>query len=93
MLKIDYVGHLAVTMFTGALVLVPGMLAMLALPRSAFAAVNTVVLVAAFALMFAMQRRRVAALKLNSFWLWAWAVLVGAAAAASIYMHMHGLFR
>jgi predicted DCC family thiol-disulfide oxidoreductase YuxK len=91
MLKIDYLGHLAVTMFTGALLLVPAILLMRVLPGAAYATINAVALVGGFGLMFAMQRKRVAALKLSRAWLWAWVLLVAAATAAAIVSHFRGL--
>jgi predicted DCC family thiol-disulfide oxidoreductase YuxK len=87
MLRIDYLAHLAVTMYTGALVLVPAALLTLVLPRGAAIAVDTLSVLASFALMFAMQRRRVAAIGLRSAWLWAWAIVVAAATIGSILSH------
>lgn len=87
MTKIDYVAHLAVTMFAGALVLVPAMLLTLVLPRPAAMAVDGAAVLAGFALMFAMQRRRVGAIGLNRVWLWAWAVVLVGALAGSVVSH------
>jgi hypothetical protein len=92
MLRLDYAAHLVVTMFVGALVLLPAALLRFVLPGDVAAVVNGVSLVAAFALMFAMQRRRVAALKLNSIWLWAWAILVAATIGAEVFSHYRGTF-
>jgi predicted DCC family thiol-disulfide oxidoreductase YuxK len=87
MLRVDYAAHLAVTLFAGALVLVPAMLLTLVLPWGAAAAVDALAVLAAFALMFAMQRRRVAALGLGRGWLWAWAIVLVAAVVGSIVSH------
>src|SRR5262249_20119814 len=84
---VDYVGHLAVTMFTGALVLVPATLLTLVLPREVAAAIDIVSVLAAFAVMYRMQVRRVAALQLRPSWVWAWAVVVIVTTAASILSH------
>ena len=87
MQRIDYVAHLVVTMFIGALVLVPGAIVTLLLPRPASAAIDALLVLAACALMFGMQRRRVAAIGLGSVWLWAWAVVVVLITAGSIVSH------
>jgi hypothetical protein len=73
MQAIDYVGHLSVTMFAGALVLLPAACLTLVLPLGVAMVVDGLALLIAFALMFAMQKRRVAVLGLGSAWLWAWA--------------------
>jgi hypothetical protein len=63
------------------------MLLTLVLPWGAAAAVDALAGLAAFALMFAMQRRRVAALGLGRGWLWAWAIVLVAAVVGSIVSH------
>ncbi|MEX0678307.1 MAG: DCC1-like thiol-disulfide oxidoreductase family protein [Pirellulales bacterium] len=87
MQRIDYVAHLVVTMFTGALALVPAAVLTLLLPRPVSIAIASLSVLAAFALMFAMQRRRVAAISLRSVWLWAWAVVVVVTLTSSIVSH------
>jgi predicted DCC family thiol-disulfide oxidoreductase YuxK len=87
MQRIDYVAHLAVTMFTGALVLLPAALVTLILPRPAAVAFDSLAVLASLALMFAMQRRRVAAIGLGSVWLWAWAVVLVATFAGVVLSH------
>jgi hypothetical protein len=87
MQRIDYVAHLIVTMFVGALVLVPGAILTLLVPRPASVAIDSVLVLAAFALMFAMQKRRVAAIGLGSVWLWAWAACLVISTTGSIVSH------
>ncbi len=72
--RIDYLGHLTVTMFVGALLLVPASLAVPLIPRLGLIALDCLSVLASFSLMFAMQRRRIAALAISSRWLWAWVV-------------------
>lgn len=87
MLGVDYLGHLAVTMFTGSLVLLPAALLALVLPREVGMALDALAVLAALALMFAMQRRRVAALAIGRAWLWAWAIVIVATTGGSILSH------
>jgi predicted DCC family thiol-disulfide oxidoreductase YuxK len=87
MQRIDYVAHLAVTMFTGALVALPAAIVMPLVPRPAAVAMGCLTMAASFALMFAMQRRRVAAQRLRSGWLWVWAVVLVATFAGSVVSH------
>jgi predicted DCC family thiol-disulfide oxidoreductase YuxK len=84
---LDYVGHLAVTMFAGALALLPAALLTLVVPREAAIAVDALAVLAGFALMFAMQRRRVGALKLKAAWLWAWTLAVVLGTAGCVLSH------
>lgn len=70
---LDYVAHLAVTMFAGALVLLPGAAVLWFLPRPAAAALTVLSLMFCFSTMFKMQVRRVKALTLAYAWLWGWA--------------------
>jgi hypothetical protein len=71
-------------------VLLPAALLRFVLPAEATVVVDAVFLLAALAVMFAMQRRRVAALGLNSAWLWAWAILLAATIGLSITSHFRG---
>jgi hypothetical protein len=87
MQRIDSVAHLAVTMFTGALILLPAAILTPVLPRPAAVVFDCLAVLASFALMFAMQRRRVAAIGLGSVWLWAWAAVLVATFAASVVSH------
>jgi predicted DCC family thiol-disulfide oxidoreductase YuxK len=85
--RIDYVAHLVVTMFVGVLALVPASLLALVLPRPALIVLDGLSVLVSFLMMFAMQRRRVAAISLSSRWLWAWviALAVGFAATTAFY--------
>jgi predicted DCC family thiol-disulfide oxidoreductase YuxK len=74
--RVDYLAHLAATMFVGALVLVPASLLTPLLPRQALVALNCATVLASVALMFSMQRRRIAALGLSRGWLWAWVAVL-----------------
>ncbi len=74
--RIDYVAHLVVTFFAGAVLVSPAIVASLA-PSPSFGLVFDLLAVAAAAYaMFRMQRRRLAVLKLPPAWLWAWLALV-----------------
>jgi predicted DCC family thiol-disulfide oxidoreductase YuxK len=77
--RIDYLGHLTVTMFVGALVLVPASLVTPLVPRPGLIALDCLSVLASFSLMFAMQRRRISALAIPSGWLWAWVVALAMA--------------
>ncbi len=70
--RIDYLAHLAITTFAGTAVLLPFGLASMFLPREAAAAIACLSGAGSFAMMFFMQRRRVAAVGLPSRWLWGW---------------------
>jgi hypothetical protein len=87
MQRVDYVAHLAVTMFCGTLVFVPAAILGLVLPPPASMAIAALSALAAFALMFAMQRRRVAAMALSKAWLWAWAIIWVGTFGGSIVSH------
>jgi hypothetical protein len=87
MLCIDYAAHLVVTMFAGALVLLPAAILTPLVPVPVSIAMVGVSLLAAIALMFAMQRRRVAAMGLGRVWLWGWAIVVVLTTGGSIVSH------
>jgi predicted DCC family thiol-disulfide oxidoreductase YuxK len=87
MQRIDYVAHLVVTMFAGALVLLPAAILTPLVGVPVSIALVCVSLLAAFALMFAMQRRRVAAIGLGATWLWAWAIVLVLTTGGSILSH------
>ena len=74
--RIDYLAHLAVTAFVGALVLLPVAAVGWWLPRQANLVAASLSVLASFALMYGMQRRRVAAVGLSPQWLWAWAAAI-----------------
>lgn len=76
--RIDYLGHLVVTMFVGALVLAPVSLLTPLVGQSGLIVLDGASVLASVALMFAMQRRRVAALAISKAWVWAWLVALGA---------------
>jgi predicted DCC family thiol-disulfide oxidoreductase YuxK len=85
-MRIDYLGHLAVTMFVGALVLVPASVVATFVLGPGLIAIAGVSALASFSLMFAMQRRRAAALGISNRWLWAWVAAVGAGIGAATYL-------
>ena len=70
---LDYVGHLAVTMFVGALILLPGAAMLWFLPRPAAVVVVGLSLMFCFSTMFKMQAHRVKRLQMSLAWLWVWA--------------------
>ena len=84
--RIDYLGHLVVTMFVGVLVLVPASLVTPLVARPGLIALDCLSALASFSLMFAMQRRRIAALAISSRWLWAWVAALGMGFSASTYL-------
>jgi predicted DCC family thiol-disulfide oxidoreductase YuxK len=73
---LDYVSHLAVTLFGGALVLLPGAVLLAWLPRPAAVAITVLSLMFCISTMFKMQVRRVKALQLGLGWLWGWSVVL-----------------
>ncbi|MEX2113998.1 MAG: DCC1-like thiol-disulfide oxidoreductase family protein [Pirellulales bacterium] len=76
--RIDYLAHLVVTAFAGALVLLPAGIAAWWLPPLVSSALAGVSLLVACAILFRMQRRRIAAVGVSPHWLWAWAGTVAA---------------
>ncbi len=90
MLRIDYLAHLAVTMFAGALILLPAAAVIWLLPRPAAVAVAVLSLMFCFSTMFKMQVRRVAVLGLRWPWLWGWAAALLGAFATSLAVHFRG---
>jgi len=83
MARIDYAGHLAVTMFVGALILLPAAAINWFLPRPAAIAVAVLALMFCFSTMFKMQVHRTAAQRLRWAWLWGWtAAMLGCFGAA-----------
>jgi predicted DCC family thiol-disulfide oxidoreductase YuxK len=81
--RIDYLGHLVVTMFVGVLLLVPASVAAPFLHRPAVITLAGVSALASFSRMFLMQRRRIAALGISNGWLWAWVAALGAGIGAA----------
>jgi predicted DCC family thiol-disulfide oxidoreductase YuxK len=84
--RLDYLGHLVVTMFVGGLVLVPASLVVPLVSRPVLIALDCLSVLASFSLMFAMQRRRIAALAISSRWLWAWVAALGVGFSATTYL-------
>jgi predicted DCC family thiol-disulfide oxidoreductase YuxK len=84
---LDYLGHLAVTMFVGALILLPGAAILWFLPRPMAAAMTVLSLMFCFSTMFKLQIRRVKALTLSLAWLWGWtaAMLAGFGTTLAFY--------
>jgi hypothetical protein len=87
--RVDYLAHLAVTMFVGAIVLVPGGLLALFLSPTAALAIGGLSALASFALMFLMQGRRVKAVGISGRWLWGWVVAVPLGFALAVYIYDH----
>ncbi len=81
---LDYVAHLVVTMFAGALILVPAAVLAPLVPRPASVAIGVLSLMFCFSTMFKMQHRRVAALHLSWAWLWAWTLVMLASFAGVV---------
>ncbi len=73
---LDYLGHLAVTMFAGALILLAAMVFIPWLSPPLAAAVAILSLMYCFSKMFSMQRKRVKALQLSLTWLWGWTIVM-----------------
>lgn len=85
--RVDYIAHLVVTAFVGALVLVPAGLMAWWLPPVANVLLASVSVFVSLVLMLGMQRRRVAAVGLHSGWLWGWiaAVAIGFVGTKLVY--------
>ncbi len=75
-------------MFAGALVLVPAGLVAWWLGREANIVITCLSAAASFALMLAMQRRRVAAVGLPRRWLWAWVAALAGGFTATAYLYL-----
>lgn len=86
--RIDYLAHLVITTFAGTAVLLPFGLAAMFLPREGAAAVACLSGAGAVAMMFFMQRRRVAAVGLSSRWLSGWlaCLAIGFAMVAYVWL-------
>lgn len=86
--RIDYLAHLAITTLAGATFLLPFGLAATFLPREGAAAVACLSGAGAIAIMFVMQRRRVAAIGLAVRWLWGWlaSLAIGCALVAWFWL-------
>jgi predicted DCC family thiol-disulfide oxidoreductase YuxK len=70
--RIDYLSNLVITTFAGTAVLLPFGTAAAFMPREAAAAVACLSGAGSIAMMFFMQRRRVAAVGLSDRWRWGW---------------------
>jgi predicted DCC family thiol-disulfide oxidoreductase YuxK len=73
---LDYLSHLAVTLFAGALILLPGAVLLAWLPRPAAVAITALSLMFCVSTMFKMQVRRVKAMRLGLGWLMLWGVVL-----------------
>ncbi len=85
--RLDYCAHLTVTMFIGALVLLPASVLGFFVPREAAIVLDCLSVLVSFWLMFRMQRKRVAALALAHGWLWSWAAAVWVGVGATTYFY------
>lgn len=83
--SLDYVAHLAFTSVMGSVAPLVASPLVALLPTTAALAVAGVALGGSFAVMFRMQRKRVAALRLSRLWLAGWAVLAGLSAGGMLY--------
>jgi predicted DCC family thiol-disulfide oxidoreductase YuxK len=84
--RVDYLGHLVVTTFVGALLLVPATLVAPFVHGPGLIAIAGVSALASFSRMFLMQRRRIAALSLSVRWLWAWVAALVLGFGATTYL-------
>lgn len=83
--KLDYVAHLTVTMFAGALVMLPAAVLSVWLPRAALLPTAAISTVASLACMFLVQRKRAAVQQLSATWLWVWLLMATAGFAAAAW--------
>jgi predicted DCC family thiol-disulfide oxidoreductase YuxK len=85
---LDYLGHLAVTMFAGALILLAATVVIPWIPRPSAAALAILSLMYCFSKMYSMQRHRAKATQLPLAWLWGWTVvmLLAFGATTAIYL-------
>lgn len=88
--RIDYMGHLGVTLLAGALVMLPATAIVAWLPTSAAVVGGGVALLITYVLMLRMQPRRHKALGLSGAWLWAWRAVMAATFLATA--NAQGLF-
>lgn len=88
--RIDYIGHLGVTLLAGSLVLLPAAAIIAFLPGTAPAIGGGIALLVAYIIMLRMQPRRHKALGLGRAWLWGWAAVMAAAFVAAA--QAQGLF-
>ncbi len=73
---LDYLGHLAVTMFAGALILLAAAVVIPWLPRPPAAALAVLSLMYCFSKMFSMQLHRARSTQLPLAWVWGWTVVM-----------------
>ncbi len=88
--RLDYVAHLSVTMFTGALILLPAIALMPWLARWASVAIGVLALMFCFSTMFKMQVRRVKVQQLGLPWLWGWTAAMLGAFAVCVTVYFRG---
>lgn len=88
--RIDYVGHLAVTLMTGSLPLLIAAAIAWALPHSAAIVLDGAALLAGYVIMLRMQPRRLKSLALGNAWLAAWAVAIGSSWLAGLAVLYRG---
>jgi hypothetical protein len=86
--RIDYIAHLVITAFVGVLVLLPACMLAWWLPGEANLAIAGISVLSSFAVMLAMQRRRVWAVGLSRRWLWGWvaALVLGFVGATLFFL-------
>jgi hypothetical protein len=73
---LDYLGHLAVTMFAGALILLAATIVIPWLPVPPAAALAVLSLMYCFSKMFSMQLHRAKATQLSLTWVWSWTAVM-----------------
>lgn len=84
---LDYLGHLAVTMFVGALILLAAAVVMPWLPAPPAAALAVLSLMYCFSKMFSMQLHRARATQLPLAWVWAWTAVMLVAFGATVAVY------